>query len=323
MLRTVTVAVAVAVALAGCGFSHGTLLDDAAPGGDAIDAPIDTIDSTTQNATCFDKWFAGTIRFATPAPISAINSPVYDRDPFLPADELAVFLSSQRGGGEDDIYVATRATVGDSFSTPMPAYEFNSNDIEGRFSIAANNKIAVVASNRPGGAGGMDVWESIRLNTTDQWPAMNRTNVMMVDTTGNDHDPTLSADGQHLYVAPDTSGTQHIVVATRGTNGKFGTPAPIIQLATTGGEADPWPTADERIIVYSSTAPTTGAGGGDIWYATRASATDTFGTPHIVPDINTTGAEGDPQLSSDGCRIYFSHLVSGTNWDIYIASALP
>ena len=64
-------------------------------------------------------------------------------------------------------------------------------------------------------------------------------------------------------------------------------------------------------------------GGGNVWYATRATANDAFGTPRLVPDINTDADEGDPHLSADGCRIYFGRNVDAMNynWDIFVASA--
>jgi len=311
----------VVVALAGCRFlpgAAGSDREDAAI--DAIDAPIDIVIDTLPGANCYDKWLDDTIRFDTPVAVTAVNSTTYDRDPFLPADELTIYLSTQRGtsDGSSHIYVATRPNLTAAFSTPVEAYEFNSTMSESKLSISADNKVAVVGSNRVGSSG-LDVWESIRLNVTDNWPAMNRTNVMMVETTGNDHDPTLSANGQHLYLAPDDVSPQRIRVATRGNNGMFGAPVTLNELYSGTGDADPSPTPDERIIVFASNR--TGVGLADVWYATRATATGTFSAPRIVPDVNTGGYEGDPHLSADGCRIYFARSPGTNDWDIYVAAA--
>ncbi len=309
-----------AVVATGCGFTHGTVAADARDV-DAADAASDGLVDAPPPATCYEQWLAGTIRFDTPVALTELNTSGYERDPFLPADELTIYFSSARPD-DYDVWVATRTTLAAPFTTPVPAYEFNSFAEESKLSIAANNKIAVVGSNRPGSEK-LDVWESIRTDTTTQWPAMNRTNVAMVDTSGNEHDPTICADGNHLYLAPDTGSSQHIALATRGNDGKFGAPVELQQLTSGSGDADPSPTPDERILVYTSGAATSGAGGGDLWYTTRAAATDPFGPPHAVPDINTTGAEGDPHLSADGCRIYFARNIAGNDWDLYLATALP
>ena len=309
---------AVAVALSGCSFLPGA--------GSPPDATRDVIDAAdvppdmTLVPTCYDKWFDGSIRFNTPVAITEINDIGYDRDPWLPADELTIYFSSQRGSADLDsnVYVAKRSMIGGTFSTPVPAYEFNSLNGESKLSISADNKVAVVGSDRPGSSG-IDVWESIRLNVTDQWPAMNRTNVMMVETAGNDHDPTLSANAQHLYLAPDLPGPQHLAMATRAGNGMFGPPVPITELNSTGGDGDPSPTPDERIIVFASFR--TGVGLSDIYFATRATPSGTFSTPLLVPDVNTATYEGDPHLSTDGCRIYFARSPGNVDWDIYVATA--
>jgi hypothetical protein len=320
-----------AAALAGCNFVHGGLSGNPADAPDSADAadgdvadatPDARPDSQVISATCYSKWVNNTIQIAQPTAITEVNSPVADRDPWLPANELTIYVSSPRTGtsGGDDVWMATRSSIGGTFSTPVEASAFTSTLNETKLSISADNKIAVVGSDRPtptGGAG-IDVWESIRLNVTDQWPAMNRTNMAMVNTSGSDHDPTLSADGQHLYLAPDSPSPQHIMMATRTGNATFAAPVLLANINGTTGDADPSPTPDEKIILFSSNR----SGSGDIYYATRASTSVPFGTPHIVPTINTTMPEGDPHLSSDGCRIYFGRDVGSYNWDIYVASAL-
>ena len=310
----------VVVALAGCRFLPGAAgsNDDAAI--DAIDAPVDIAIDMPAGANCYDKWFDNSIRFYTPVAVTSVNSNTYDRDPFLTADELTIYISTQRGtsDGSSRIYVAKRLNPTANFSTPVEASEFSSTMSESKLSISADNKVAVVGSNRVGSAA-VDVWESIRLNVTDNWPAMNRTNVMMVETAGNEHDPTLSANAQHLYLAPDNVQPQRIAMSTRAGNGMFGPPVVFNELYSATGDADPSPTPDERILVFSSNR--TGVGLGDVWYATRATSTGTFSAPKLVPDINTTVYEGDPHLSSDGCRIYFARSPGTNDWDIYQATA--
>ena len=310
-----------ALLLGGCNFVHGALSGspDAADGAmpDVVDAPPDT-----PRENCYAKWLDDTIQIGDAVSITEVNSPGFDRDPWLPADELTLYVSSARTGtsGGGDVWMATRGAIGETFSDPVEASAFTSTANETKLSISADGKVAVVGSDRPTptGGSGVDVWESIRASTNDAWPAMNRTNVGAVNTTGSDHDPTISADGQHLYLAPDSPSPQHIAIATRTANGTFGAAVPLTALDSGTGDADPSPTPDERIILFASNR----SGSGDVYYATRVSATGAFGTPRMVPTVNTSMPEGDPHLSTDGCRIYFARNLGNDDWDIYVAGAL-
>ncbi|HSD88071.1 MAG TPA: hypothetical protein VLB44_11175 [Kofleriaceae bacterium] len=312
------------VALGGCGFHHGALQADAGPGDtppnlvdEGVDAPADAT-----RANCYAQWLDGTIRFNTAVALAGVNDAGFDRDPFLAGNELTFFVSTLRTGSMgSDIFTATRASKSDTFSTPVRDDAFSSSGGESKLSITADGLTAIVGSDRTGTAGGIDIWETTRATTNDAWPAMTRDRVMMLESAGSDHDPTISADGLRIYYAPD-SPVQHIAVATRANrNSNFGAPVTITQLASGTGDADPSPTPDERIIVFSSNRTLAGALNGNMWYATRASASATFDTPQPVPDLNTDASEGDPHLSTDGCRIYFARNGGATDWDIYVATA--
>jgi Tol biopolymer transport system component len=227
--------------------------------------------------------------------------------------------------GQPDIYRATRASIGDAFAAPVrfPTASTNSG-YETKVSITADGGYLVVGSSQTGGAGGVDVWEAT--NPGSGFGGLSRTHVMMLDDSGNQQDPTISSDGLALYEAPDSTGTQQIMVATRqDRTHNFGAPQQIAELVDSDGygTADPAISVDQRIILMSS-ARTGTAGQGDLWYATRASVNDPFGTPINVPGVglNTASNEGDAHLSADGCRLYFaSDRDTGMDWDLFVATA--
>lgn len=305
------------VALIGCKFSPGELGDGGQVAGDLrtadqqIDAP---------RANCYAEWLAHTIRFGPAVPIAEVNSTMFDRDPFLSPDELSLWVSSGRNQNADDLFIARRSSRTAAFNNPALDGDFNSSAGESKLSITQDGLFAVVGSTQ-GGSAALDVWEFSRATSNATWSSASRTHMAQVNTQGNDHDPTISGDGLALYVAPDTPAPQHLAVATRATRiDDFGTPAPIADLNLTFGAADPSPTPDERIIVFSSGRNATN---GNLWYATRASKTAAWDAPQLVPDINTdTQNEGDGHVSTDGCRIYFSRDLGGDNWDVQTATAL-
>ena len=302
------------VVIAACRFTPGTVPDDGSVGaGDVRDGTEDAI-----GANCYSQWLDHTVRLHTPQPLTALNViGGYERDPFVTDDEKTIYWSTNRATASTDIWMATRANKTDPFSGVMAAIEFNSIANETKLSITSNGLTAVVGSDRLGTLGSVDVWESTRASTSEFFPAMTRAKVMMVETVGADHDPTISANGLHLYLAPDLPAPQQIAMASRANpSGDFGTAMPLPELRSGTGDADPSPTPDERIIVFASNRD-----GGNIWYATRAGSTGTFDAPQVVPDVNTAFFEGDPHMSADGCRLYFARYTGiGLDWDLYEAA---
>ncbi|HUS27483.1 MAG TPA: hypothetical protein VMZ53_03210 [Kofleriaceae bacterium] len=316
-------------ALTGCQFVHGALTSarsDAAGEADA-DASIDAVDAPpdTTGPNCYARWMSGNIAFSTPVLLSSLNSSGFDRDPFFEMNELTGYVSSARTGSTGgDIWRATRSSLSGAFSTPALASEFNSVGNETKLSISENQRIAVVGSDRTGGEGGIDVWMSTRASATNPWPAMTQTGLSSVNSSIEEHDPTLSTDGLHLYLAPHDGSDQDLAMASRtSTSQAFGSPARLTTLNSTSGDADPSPTPDELIIVFSSGRTLLGAANGNIWYSTRATKTAAWAFATAVPSpvINTDAAEGDPHLSTDGCRLYFGRdSAANDNWEIYVAT---
>jgi hypothetical protein len=308
---------------AGCSFSPGQLAsrEDAGDRDALGDGSVDTV----PGANCYQKWFDGTIRFGTPTLLANVNANGYDRDPFLTADELVLYFSSVRDPDNltGDMLVAKRPSTGVPFAAAQTESEFSSTGFESKVSITADGRYAVIGSDR---AGSMlvDVWAFERDLPTDPWGTATQTHLTAVNSADYDHDPTISADGLRLYLAPNP-GVQRIAVATRlERDDDFGAPQILTALDSGMGDADPSPTPDERILVFASsrTAPVLL---GNIWYATRNSTSGVFGTPVMVPDVNTELAEGDPHLSTDGCRLYFDREVNAVagDWDLFVATAQP
>ncbi|MGE5181314.1 MAG: hypothetical protein ACM31C_04605 [Acidobacteriota bacterium] len=272
--------------------------------------------------SCWSAWQTGTIRFAPPALLDAVSSPSYDRDPSLTADELVMYVSSTRSPStSDDLWVATRATRDDAWSAPELDTALSSPASETKISFTADGLYAVLGSSRDGGTGALDVWETTRASTTDAWATPVQTSMAAVNTVYDDHDPEISADGLHLYLAPSAPGLQHLVVAARGAlDEPFAAPAPLLELDSGSGDSDPTVSPDETVIVFSSQRGGAGYGGGNLWYAARAAPGEPFGAPQPVPDVNGARDEGDGHLTSDGCTLYFAS-DAGTSWDIYTAAA--
>jgi len=302
--------------LGACAFHPGSIGGD----GGVADAPNGP---DGPKVTCLERWAAHAIAFDAGTALANVNETgAEDRDPFLSDDELTLYFDSDRSGTTLS-YTASRGSIGGAFSTPMTLP--GAIDGMGEVSKLATTKDgldAVLSSKRPGSMGSsFDLWEAKRNMTSMAFGAPNETDLMMEETSDDEFDPWLSPAGLHLYFAPESTalGHQTLAFATRNSLGTaFGAPTVLTELDNAAGEGDPALTYDELVIVYTS-SQTGSVGGTDLWYATRVSAIEPFGTPALVPGINTTANEGDAHLSPDGCRLYFATDGAG-DYDLYVAT---
>jgi tetratricopeptide (TPR) repeat protein/Tol biopolymer transport system component len=113
----------------------------------------------------WDLWMAtrGTTRdeWGTPVPLANVNSSDVELGPALSPDGLILLF--QRGyPSKLDLWMATRRTVNESFGLPVtvpepvnfPSYD----DCSARFSV--DGSTLYFCSNRPGGSGDYDLWET-------------------------------------------------------------------------------------------------------------------------------------------------------------------
>jgi len=127
-----------------------------------------------------------------------------------------LFFSSTRPGseGEDDFWVSTRRPDG-SWGSPVQIAELSSEFSENKIAIRSDGLEAFFSSTRPttpgGEEGDFNIWTSTRTSTSAPWSPP----TLVLEGFGL---PTLSADGNRLYVTSGTSADPDlagIYVATR------------------------------------------------------------------------------------------------------------
>lgn len=318
----------VCVVLGGCGFESRAGLagdppsDGAAPGGDAPrgDAGVGS-DAGSDGGTvsCLQRWITGGSGLALSQPQVLLATSADDRDPWISADGRQLYFGRNPGvnGTNTDIYVATRDPTALEFIAAGPVVNLDTTADESRAALSGDGKLVVFSSNRGATGGPFQIFVSKRNAVTDPFGspvAPDQALVASVNTAGdNYYDPFLSPDGLHLYVAPVLSGKQQISLATRAAGQNFGSAValPVINSSTSGGDADPALSPDERILVFTSLRTASGLGGTNLWYATRQSATGDFSSPQLIPGVNSSVQDGDPMLSADGCELYFASNRAG------------
>jgi Tol biopolymer transport system component len=323
------------VVLGGCGFESRAGLagdppsDGAAPGGDAPGSDAG-IGSDAGSASCLQRWITGgpDLVLSQPQPL-ALTTTTDDRDPWISADGFRLYFVRTPGThmNSSDLYLATRTSLTQDFANARPVDNLDTNGDESRAALNGDETLVVYAGNNATVGGNFQIFASTRNDRTKPFPSPTATDLALVaavNTANNYFDPFLSTDGLRLYVAPVLAGKQQIMLATRAAGQNFGSAGalPVINSSTSGGDADPALSLDERIVVFSSLRTTSGLGGTNLWYATRQSATGDFSPPQLIPGVNSSVQDGDPMLSADGCELYFASNRAGDGKNHLLRAAM-
>ena len=302
--------------LVGCKFAPPSDTPDGPPGG-ADTPPTDD----GPPAGCVSRWRTNTVAFDPPIKILELTSAQIDVEPWISESGLAITFVREESPGKGEIFFATRSALDQPFGTIMPsALSLRASD-ESKASFTADFSLAIFASQHrsPSFEGEVDLYASSRTASPDpggQWPAPSQATLAAVNTTGRDRDPWLVADGSRLYLSIDPMGAPRPFIAVSVRNaGVYGAPTSV--LAPGESDTDPALTADETVLVFTSTRPG-GAGKRDLWYATRDSRNEAFDMPVHVPTLNANEEDEDAALSADGCTLYFVSNRDG-NRDLFVA----
>jgi hypothetical protein len=198
-----------------------------------------------------------------------VNSSAWDSIPSITANGELHFSSTRSGGyGDMDGWVSTRATVHESWSTPVnlgPELNGSSTDA---VEISFDGLTALITSNRSGGYGGMDLWISTRPTFIDAWSEPVNLG-QEVNSSGWDMDTALSADNRFLFFTSPQSGGfggDDIWLITRETTeDAWSTPVNLGQTVNTSYH-DSWPgiSYDGSTLYFCSNRPG-GSGAYDLW----------------------------------------------------------
>ena len=191
-----------------------------------------------------------------------------------------------------------------------------------RLTLSPDGRTALWFSrDRPGGAGGYDIWVSRRIDGNWQAPMPASFN-----SPGRDFDPAFSADGRIVYFCSDRAGGMgrddlwQVSVEADG----FGEPValgPAVNSAAS--EFAPMLSADGRRLLFSSDRPG-GVGGHDVYIAARNADRGGFAPARPLPGaVNTAADEFDPTYLRDDTTVIFARAadIAKDRVDLYAASA--
>ncbi|MCI0595656.1 MAG: hypothetical protein L0Z48_03825 [candidate division Zixibacteria bacterium] len=92
------------------------------------------------------------------------------------------------------------------------------------------------------------------------------------------------------------------------------------KINSSGGEADPFLTADGKKLFFSAYGRPGGYGREDIWFSEWTDTGWTTARP-LGPQINSGRIEHSPSISPDGQKLYYIDAErDGYNWDIWVST---
>lgn len=250
----------------------------------------------------------------TPAPTS------------LAADRPAAILKNSVG--------AWSAAFDIEAAWPGAHESFNTRALEGCPFVSRDGLRFFMASTRPGGLGGMDIWMSTRDRVDEPWGAPVNVGAP-INSASNDFCPTLARDGHTFYFVSNRlggCGGADVYIARRRNDESFDAVENVgCDVNSAADEAGPFPIEEPGrgpVLYFSSTRPggyspePAGALVGDSDVYSSEWRGGEFAAAALVPGINSAADDGQPNVRRDALEIFFySSRPGGTGMaDIYSAS---
>jgi hypothetical protein len=203
-----------------------------------------------------------------PAPVmvqelSGLND---ETQPALCCDDLVMYLGSSRAPsfGDDDVFIATRATRDAPWSTPVHVTELSTPGYDGGTALDGDGLSILVDTDRTSGK--RQIHRATRPTTDAPWS----TPTVLVDIApglATEVDPFLVGGVALAFSSTRATPKFDLWIALRPAPGDpFALPTPIAVANTSADERDPWLAADGRTLYF---ARRNAAGDYDIFTATR------------------------------------------------------
>jgi hypothetical protein len=208
-----------------------------------------------------------------------------------------------------DTLVVRRDSVTSNWGVPVVVSELGQATTP---KVSPDGLELLLASNRAGGMGSLDIMMTSRLSRTDAWASP--THVIGLSSPSSESSASMSADRLRAVMTRGGSSSSNIW-SSRRASPEDPWEAPTLEPGPSSPVRDgsAFVTADGLSLFFSSTRD---RGGGtvdaDIYYSHRESIDEPFPAALSIPELSSVLNEDDPWVSPDGHHIYF---VRGTGAD--------
>ncbi len=206
--------------------------------------------------------------------------------------------------------IARRCDPTKPFGTPTLVPNVNTSSEEDG-AVLADDLTLYLISNRPGGAGGLDIYVATRDSVQNVFRAAQP--LAGINSPGGELWPQLTRDQRtmfYAYAAP-ASPVGDIYVTTRSSPAvAFAPGSPVAQVNSTSDDGDLFLWRDGEALYFISSR-TGSIGSMDIYVSVRR--TDgSYGLAEPISELNTAEHDGHPVVLPDGLTIYWgSHRPDG------------
>lgn len=285
--------------LGGCKASIG---DGAGDGSvtDAIDAPGTPIDAAP-DALVLGAWGA-------PAKVpGASTATLQEDDGSLSSTTLEMVFAvvNANDANRKDLYVQTRPSPAGTWTAPtkLPFSLTGSSEETPRFS--SDDLTLYFASDRAGGAGGLDIYMVTRTSTASPWGPATRV-------------AAASSAVSEKWFAPCAGSRYLVIVGTDIAEGTLGAgpPTVVAELSSPQNETGAFITRDCLTTYFASAR----SGTVKLYTSTRTTVGGTWPAPTEVTDFaQLGGAQEDPWLAPDNRTFALVSDIGGTK-DVYLST---
>lgn len=227
-------------------------------------------------------------------------------------------------GSSDDGAAGAPPELG-PFGPPVPIAALMSDAMDSNPSFPEDRLELYFSSTRGLGNAATDIWVSRRASPSEPWPAPER--VEELCSPHKDSTPKVSADGLTLWLSSDRPGCVGMLdiwVSTRPTRAdRWSPPRCVRELSSPW--ADSTAAADPSLLNLVFTSERPGSQNSDLYWSTRATPTEPWSAPVLLPGVNSYEDDEDGQLVANGSKLYFSSSGYGTagtstSADLFVAS---
>lgn len=203
-------------------------------------------------------------------------------------------------------------------AVPGTSSELNTPFLDGCPIQSPNGLRLYLASDRPGGLGGIDIWVATRPSTQAPWGAPENLGAP-VNSSADDFCPTPIHGKRLFFVSARAGGCGGPDIYLTRRNPAHGWEDPEnlgCQVNSPAGEAGP--SYVGGVLYFSSARPggfaaeLPGATPDSDIYMTQVEADWTFGPVDIVPSLNTASDDARPNVRKDGLEVVFDSNRPGT-----------
>jgi len=224
--------------------------DDPTATGDLLEIYFDSTRAGTMGIS--DIWYSKRMAVGDdwPAPQVAmeLSSGAADTSPEISPDGLTMFLSSNRAGGDFDIYMSRRMNRNETWPTPEPVDSLNSVSNDYGVGFMPDLLHLVLASTRDGT---FDLFATRRMGLDQPWETPGA--ITELNSGALESDPWIDASGTVLYFTGDRLANVDIHIAERASRGEmFAMPEVVAEISGADLDQDPWLSPDMKTVLFAS-----------------------------------------------------------------------